>query len=339
MTVAVRPTPLLEAHNISKRYRVRGRLGGTIQAVDDVSFAVDRGETLALVGESGCGKSTTARLILKLEPATAGTVTYEGRDITNLAGEELRKLRREMQIVFQDPYSSINPRMRVRDVLGEPFRIHGLGGGDVAGRVAQLLDLVGLSSDSGRKFPHEFSGGQRQRIVIARAIALRPSLVVCDEPVSALDVSVQSQIINLFRDLQTELQLTYVFISHDLSVVRHVSNRVAVMYLGSLVELGPKQDVFAAPLHPYTQALMSAIPVAQPSVQRSRKRVMLRGDVPSLLNKPAACSFHTRCPFAVERCRTEVPLWREVRPSHFVACHLAPLPTTSEVAVEPGITA
>lgn len=326
---------MLEARHLSKHYRLRGRAGGVLKAVEDVSLAVDRGETLGLVGESGCGKSTTARLILKLEPATSGFLSFDGREIMDLKGHELRKLRREMQIVFQDPYSSINPRMQVGEVLAEPFRIHGLDGGSVSTRVLELLDLVGLSAESAGKFPHEFSGGQRQRIVIARAIALRPKLVVCDEPVSALDVSVQSQIINLFRDLQKELRLTYVFISHDLSVIRHVSNRVAVMYLGSVVELGPRDDVFAAPLHPYTQALMSAIPIAQPRIQRTRRRVMLRGDVPSLLEKPAACAFHTRCPFAVDRCRVETPEWREVRPNHYAACHLAPLPTTSEVALQP----
>ncbi|MHB8619127.1 MAG: ABC transporter ATP-binding protein [Chloroflexota bacterium] len=325
---------LVEACQLTKHYAVRGRFGGRafVRAVDGVSFHILAGRTLGLVGESGCGKSTTGRLLLNLEPPTSGTVRFDGRDITHLGGRPMRELRRDMQLVFQDPYSSLNPRMRVRQILAEPFKIHGIRGpARLRSEVAELLDLVGLAADSAGKFPHEFSGGQRQRIVIARAIALRPRFLVCDEPLSALDASVQSQIINLFRDLQRDLHLTYLFISHDLSVVRYLCDDVAVMYLGGLVEVGPKQDVFAEPLHPYTQTLISAIPIANPAIQRRRKRIPLRGDVPSPVNKPTGCHFHPRCPYAVERCAIEIPQWREIRPHHWAACHLAPLPATAEL--------
>jgi oligopeptide/dipeptide ABC transporter ATP-binding protein len=332
--------PLLEAQELVKHYRIGGGLGRpsqVVRAVDGVSFQIRAGRTLGLVGESGCGKSTTGRVLLNLEPPTSGHVIFDGQNVTELRGRSMRALRRDMQLVFQDPYSSLNPRIRVRDILAEPFRIHGLGAGDsLETRISESLDLVGLAQESRNKFPHEFSGGQRQRIVIARAIALHPRLVVCDEPLSALDVSVQSQIINLLKELQGELKLTYLFISHDLSVVRHLCDEVAVMYLGGLVELGPRADVFEAPLHPYTQTLMSAIPVANPRIQKQRKRVLLHGDLPSPVNKPPGCPFHPRCPFAVERCRVDVPEWREIRPKHWAACHLAPLPTTSEIGLEHG---
>jgi len=320
--------PLLEVENIKKHYPVRGgfRRGRPVRAVDGVSFAIPAGSTFGLVGESGCGKSTTGRLVLGLEPLTEGAVRFEGRDVSSLGRAELKDLRRRAQIVFQDPYSSLNPRMRVGEILGEPFRVHSVGrSADISARVRELLAQVELPPEAAQRFPHEFSGGQRQRIVIARAIALQPRLVVCDEPLSALDVSVQSQIINLFRDLQRDLSLAYLFISHDLSVVRHLSDQVGVMYLGRLVELGTAEAIFAEPLHPYTQVLMSAIPIADPELQRSRRRLTMKGDVPSPQAPPSGCPFHPRCPYAVERCMTEVPAWREVRPGHLAACHLAPI--------------
>ncbi|WP_339158715.1 dipeptide ABC transporter ATP-binding protein [Paenibacillus sp. FSL W8-0186] len=319
-------TPLLVADNIKKHYKQSAKLFGlgrsVVKAVDGVSFDLMPGETLSLVGESGCGKSTTGRAVLYLERPTEGQVRYNGQDLSTLSGEQLRKLRKDMQIVFQDPYSALNGRMKVRDILTEPFRIHQLHPGQEEQQARQLLEMVGLSPASLEKYPHEFSGGQRQRIVIARAIALRPQFIVCDEPVSALDVSVQSQIVNLFGQLQKELDLTYLFISHDLSVVRHVSDRVGVMYLGKMVELGHKAAVFDQPLHPYTQALMSAIPIPNPKIQRQREKITLRGELPSPLNPPTGCRFHTRCPWAVEQCRQIEPEWREARPDHWVACHL-----------------
>ncbi|MGG4552289.1 ABC transporter ATP-binding protein [Paenibacillus humicus] len=319
-------TPLLVADNIKKHYKQSAKLFGlgrsVVKAVDGVSFELMPGETLSLVGESGCGKSTTGRAVLYLERPTEGQVRYNGQDLSTLSGEQLRKLRKDMQIVFQDPYSALNGRMKVRDILTEPFRIHQLHPGQEEQQARQLLEMVGLSPASLEKYPHEFSGGQRQRIVIARAIALRPKFIVCDEPVSALDVSVQSQIVNLFGQLQKELDLTYLFISHDLSVVRHVSDRVGVMYLGKMVELGHKAAVFDQPLHPYTQALMSAIPIPNPKIQRQREKITLRGELPSPLNPPTGCRFHTRCPWAVEQCRQIEPEWREARPDHWVACHL-----------------
>ena len=320
--------PLLEVVGLKKHYPIRHGFGRTrsVRAVDGVSFVVPAGTTFGLVGESGCGKSTTGRLVLGLEAATEGVVRFEGRDVSTLGGAGLKELRRRAQIVFQDPYASVNPRMRVDEIIGEPFRIHRtVPGAQIGARVQELLDLVGLPADAARRFPHEFSGGQRQRIVIARAIALRPRFVVCDEPLSALDVSVQAQIINLFRDLQAELGLAYLFISHDLSVVRHLSDQVGVMYLGRLVELGSTEDVFTDPLHPYTQVLMSAIPVADPVRQRGRRRLPMRGDVPSPLEVTPGCPFAPRCPYSVDRCRTEVPEWREVRPGHWAACHFAPI--------------
>ena len=310
---------LLAVDGLTKHFRTRS---GLVRAVDGVSFSLARGETLALVGESGCGKSTTARLVLRLIEPTAGSVAFEGRDITAIPGRELRKLRRRMQIVFQDPFASLNPRMTVGDTLDEPLRIHHYGNAARRReRVAELLDLVGLNVDQVRRYPHEFSGGQRQRIGIARALALEPALVVCDEPVSALDVSVQAQVVNLLDDLQTRLGLSYLFIAHDLAVVKHVATRVAVMYLGRIVETAPRDALFARPLHPYTRALLSAIPRPDPSQKLARQ--VPGGDVPSPLNPPPGCHFHTRCPHVTERCRTEVPPLRAIGAGHQSACHYA----------------
>ena len=310
-------TALLQATALTKHFRTRA---GLVRAVDGVSFTLAKGETLALVGESGCGKSTTARLVLRLIEPSSGTVAFEGQDITRLPSAALRKLRRRMQIVFQDPFASLNPRMTVGATLDEPLLIHGYG--DAAhrrARVADLLALVGLSPDQMRRYPHEFSGGQRQRIGIARALALEPALVVCDEPVSALDVSVQAQVVNLLADLQARLGLSYLFIAHDLAVVKHVATRVAVMYLGRIVELAPRQALFAQPLHPYTRALLAAIPRPDPAQRLARQ--VPGGDIPSPLNPPPGCHFHTRCPFVVERCRVDVPILREIAPGQSAACH------------------
>jgi len=320
-------SPLLVVEDLKKHYGAARGLWNkqqrVVKAVDGVSFDLQAGETLGLVGESGCGKSTTGRAILHMERPTEGKVVFDGQELSGLNREQLRQLRRDMQIVFQDPYSSLNSRMKVRDILAEPYRIHGLHRGREMERVRELLEMVGLPQASLEKLPHEFSGGQRQRIVIARAIALRPKFIVCDEPVSALDVSVQSQIVNLFGQLQRELDLTYLFISHDLSIVRHMSDRVGVMYLGRLVELGDKSQIFQHARHPYTQALMSAIPVPNPELQRKREKITLRGELPSPMNPPSGCRFHTRCPWAEERCRQVEPAWRETEPGHWVACHLA----------------
>ena len=312
-------TLLLEATNLAKHFRTRS---GLVRAVDGVSFSLARGETLALVGESGCGKSTTARLVLRLIEPTAGSVQFEGQDITALPGAALRRLRRRMQIVFQDPFASLNPRMTVGDTLDEPLLIHGYG--DAAkrrARVAELLQLVGLPPEHVRRYPHEFSGGQRQRIGIARALALEPALVVCDEPVSALDVSVQAQVVNLLGDLQQRLGLSYLFIAHDLAVVKHVATRIAVMYLGRIVETASRDALFERPLHPYTRALLAAIPRPDPSQKLARQ--VPGGDVPSPLNPPPGCHFHTRCPFVIDRCRTEPPALRQLAPGHLSACHRA----------------
>ncbi len=326
--------PLLEVENLAKYYPVRKglvltRTVGQVKAVDGVSFQLFRGETLALVGESGCGKSTTARLVLRLIEPSAGIVRFEGVDITDMDGAPLRKLRRRMQIVFQDPFASLNPRMTVGDILEEPLIVHEIGDAMARrARVNQLLRLVGLAAYHATRFPHEFSGGQRQRIGIARALAVEPSLVVCDEPVSALDVSIQAQVVNLLKDLQGRLGLSYLFIAHDLAVVKHMADRVAVMYLGRIVEVAPKDALFAAPMHPYTRTLLAAIP--RPDPHRSVARTIPGGDMPSPLNPPSGCHFHTRCAFATELCRIESPPLREMAPGHQAACHhIETLPTYS----------
>jgi oligopeptide transport system ATP-binding protein len=295
---------------------------GWVRAVDDISFTVKRGETLGLVGESGCGKSTTGRAILQLYKPTAGTVDFLGKSLTQLNGGDLRKMRREMQMIFQDPYASLNPRMTVGSIIGEPLEIHGLARGrEKSERVQELLRIVGLNPYFANRYPHEFSGGQRQRIGIARALAVQPSFIVCDEPISALDVSIQAQVINLLEDLQAQFNLTYLFIAHDLSVVRHISDRVAVMYVGKIVELAERDMMYERPLHPYTKALLSAVPIPDPIIERKRQRIILTGDVPSPVNPPTGCRFHPRCPFAQDLCREKEPELLEVEPNHFAACH------------------
>lgn len=323
---ATATAPLLEVRNLVKHFPITkgiifSKQVGAVKAVDGVSFTINRGETLGLVGESGCGKSTTGRLILRLIEATSGEVIFEGRNILKLGREEMRELRRDMQIIFQDPYASLNPRMTVGDIIGEPLHIHGIARGkEKDRRVRELLEVVGLASYHARRYPHEFSGGQRQRIGVARALAVNPKIIVCDEPVSALDVSIQAQVINLLQDLQEEFGLTYLFIAHDLSVVKHISDRVAVMYLGKIVELAEKDELYDNPLHPYTKALLSAIPIPDPTLKR--ERIILEGDVPSPINPPPGCRFHTRCPVAQEVCKEKDPAFEEVRPGHFTACHL-----------------
>src|ERR1700754_4351447 len=319
--------PLLRVSGLKKHFPGLGgllsRQVATVYAVDGVSFSVNRGETLGLVGESGCGKSTTARCVLRLLEPSEGEILFDGRDVRGLSGGDLRAMRRNMQIVFQDPYASLNPRMTVGAILGEAFTIHDLAASarERDDRVASLLVKLGLKGEHMRRYPHEFSGGQRQRIVIARALAVEPKFIVCDEPVSALDVSIQAQVINLLEDLQAELNLTYLFVAHDLSVVEHISDRVAVMYLGRIVELARASDLYRNPQHPYTKALLSAVPVANPKAKRDRIR--LKGDVPSPMNPPKGCHFHTRCPIAEPRCREEVPPLKDEGAGHWVACHLA----------------
>ena len=318
--------PLLEAINVSKDFTVGTRFSARgkqiVHAVDNVSLAIMPGETLGLVGESGCGKSTLGRCMVRLYEISSGQLKFKDQDITKKSMREMRPLRKELQVVFQDPYASLNPRRRVRDLIAEPLRVHTrLSEKEITDRVAELLNLVGLQPDHALRFPHEFSGGQRQRIGIARAIALEPKLIVLDEPVSALDVSVQAQIVNLLSDLQERLNLTYVFIAHDLSVVRQVSTRIAVMYLGSIVELGNAEDIFTRPAHPYTQALISAVPVPDVTKQGSRKRIVLSGDVPSPINPPTGCHFHPRCTVAQDRCKTERPALNSKANNRSVACH------------------
>jgi oligopeptide transport system ATP-binding protein len=318
---------LLEVKNLRTHFPVKrgllGRTVGYVRAVDDVSFRLGRGKTLGLVGESGCGKTTAGRTILRLIPATSGAVLFDGQPVFDLTPGELRPLRRHMQIIFQDPYGSLNPRMTVGGIVGEPLRIHGLARGrELEDRVSRLLEQVGLSPAYRNRYPHEFSGGQRQRIGIARALALEPKLLVCDEPVSALDVSIQAQILNLLERLQKELGLAYLFIAHDLAVVGHISNDVAVMYLGKIVEQAPRDSLYDKPLHPYTKCLMSAIPIAHPS--QARQRIVPRGEVPSAMNPPSGCPFHPRCPWAFDRCPKEVPqlLPAADEAAHLVSCHL-----------------
>jgi peptide/nickel transport system ATP-binding protein len=327
--VSVAEAPLVELDDLRvwfpiKQGLVLDRHVGDVKAVDGVSLTIQRGETVGLVGESGCGKSTVGRAMLRLYQPTGGRVLFEGVDVTRLSESQLRPLRRRMQMVFQDPFASLNPRHSVGRTIGEPLRVHGISrGNETQTRVREILEVVGLPPDAANRYPHEFSGGQRQRIGLARALALNPALVVCDEPVSALDVSIQAQIVNLLERLQDEFGLTYLFIAHDLAVVRHISDRIAVMYLGKIVEVAPADDLYDNPLHPYTLTLLSAIPIPDPVVERTRKSILVQGDLPSPANPPAACRFHTRCPFVQPtRCRDEEPLLRTLD-GHLVACHFA----------------
>jgi oligopeptide transport system ATP-binding protein len=314
---------------------VISRQVGAVKAVDDVSFTLCEGETLGLVGESGCGKSTTGRVILQLQKPTSGKVYFNDIELTSLSSIQLRKLRPKMQMIFQDPYSSMNPRHTIGKIVGEPLLIHDYGNErEIRQRVIELLDLVGLKKLHYNRFPHEFSGGQRQRIGIARALALNPRFIVCDEPISALDVSIQAQVINLLQDLQKELNLTYLFIAHDLSMVKHISHRVAVMYLGKIIELADRKSLFNEPLHPYTKALISAVPTPNPKVERKRQRILLEGEVPSPANPPGGCVFHTRCSISREECRNIIPEYREVKPGHYTACHLVHVAQDSQASFQ-----
>jgi oligopeptide/dipeptide ABC transporter ATP-binding protein len=317
--------PLVEVESLKKYFPIHkgvlGREFARVHAVDDVTFSVEEGETLGLVGESGCGKSTLGRTIVRLLEPTDGTVRFQGQDISKLGARKLRPLRREMQMVFQDPYASLNPRKRVGSIIGTPLKIHGVDGQERKKRVQELLETVGLSPEHYNRFPHEFSGGQRQRIGVARALALSPKLIVADEPVSALDVSIQSQMLNLLDDLQRELKLTYIFIAHDLGVVRHVSNRIAVMYLGKLVELSPAEELYQRPIMPYTEALLSAVPIPDPDLSEQRERIVLEGDVPSPISPPSGCRFHPRCRYMTDICREVEPPLTDYGHGHLAACH------------------
>ena len=320
--------PLLAVENLTKHFPImRGvfrRQVGTVKAVDGLDFDIRERETLGLVGESGCGKSTVGRVILRLHPATSGRIVFGGTDITSIEGETLRRMRPRMQMIFQDPQDSLNPRMTVGSIVGEPLLEHGAArSGALRERVEQLLDAVGLDPGFTNRYPHEFSGGQRQRIGVARALALNPEFIVCDEPIAALDVSIQAQVVNLLEDLQEQFGLTYLFISHDLSMVRHIADRVAVMYLGRIVELAPSEALYREPLHPYTRALLSAVPIHDPELEARRERIVLSGDVPSPADPPPGCRFSTRCPMAAPECSEREPQWRELRPGHRVACHFA----------------
>ena len=320
--------PLVVVRNLKKHFPVqkgvlRRRVGG-LKAVDGLDFEIRRRETLGLVGESGCGKSTTGRLILKLETPTEGTVHFDGQDLSSLHGETLRRIRQRMQMIFQDPQDSLNPRLSAASIIAEPLEEHGLARGrERVERVEALMESVGLDPRSANRYPHAFSGGQKQRIGIARALALNPEFVVCDEPIAALDVSIQAQVVNLLQDLQRGMGLTYLFISHDLSMIRQISDRVAVMYLGTIVEMAPNRELYANPKHPYTRALISAVPVPDPEIEARRQPIVLTGEVPSPANPPRGCRFSSRCPLVEERCRVEAPAWRELVPGHRVACHLA----------------
>ncbi len=317
--------PLLKVENLKKHFPITGGILGrpvsSVKAVDGVSFTVNKGETLGIVGESGCGKSTTGRMLMRLIDPSEGKVTFEDRELTSLSNSDMRKVRREMQMVFQDPFASLNPRHTVEKILEEPLKVHGMGSAkERKKRVHELLNIVGLSSYHAKRYPHQFSGGQRQRIGIARALMTKPKLIIADEPVSALDVSIQSQVLNLMQDLQKEFGLTYIFIAHDLGVVRHISDRVGVMYLGKMVELSNSENLYEKPLHPYTQALLSAVPVPDPDFKR--ETILLQGDIPSPSNPPSGCTFHTRCPHATEICKQKTPEFKEHQPGHYVACHL-----------------
>lgn len=312
---------LLEVKNMKKYFKVGHN--AILKAVDDISFKIHEGETLGLVGESGCGKSTTGRTIIRLYDATDGEVIYDGMDVHTLNRAELKDFTRHAQMIFQDPYASLNPRMTVGDIVGEGIDIHGIyKSKDRQKRIYELLELVGLNKEHASRFPHEFSGGQRQRIGIARSLAIEPKFIVCDEPISALDVSIQAQVVNLLIDLQQKLGLTYLFIAHDLSMVKHISDRIAVMYLGAIVELASSEDLYEEPLHPYTKALLSAVPIPDPTIEKERQRIILEGDVPSPINPPGGCKFQARCELCQDICREKRPDLREVRPDHFVACHM-----------------